>query len=842
MSPKNHGKSGLPLTPMQAGMLYHHLSLPGRGFDIEQIHFVLAEELDIERFRGSWQWLTDRHAALRTTIDWESGDNPLQVAAASATVDFRYRNAPDADWDLHALLEQDRREGLDLRSGPLSRVTVFRRGEQLFEGIWTFHHILFDGRCFPLLLQELFEHYEGASSRLDEPRVGAFAEHVALLDRHHGNAEAAQFWSSYLDGLEAPTPAPLRASGESDGAPDLLSPEQVSHELSSARTEAIRRLVTEQGATLNSAVQAAWAIALGAFTRSRDVVFGATRACRHGTIEDADRTVGVFINTLPVRARLEPESTVGELLRQLRKDDLATRDHEHTALVEVQSAAPFPTSAPLFETNIVFDTYELGARLRSLGGRWTPRDFTLYECAPFAVTLYGNLTPELELRIAFDGDRFERAEARWLLSTVVAVLEQMGRAGAAERRLDQLSLLRAEDRNLVVETWNDTATEVADETMVAAFAHQVELRPEAIAITDGRRELTFSELDTGGRPAGENAHRAGCRTRSDHRAVCRPLHRAGGRCARHPQVRLALPASRPFVPGSEAPPDARGLRVRAAPRRRRRAPPPRPAATSTSLSLDRPARRSSAAKPTPEPAEAPAVQPDVQPSDLAYVIYTSGSNRQTQGSHGRAPPGHQLLRRHGSGRSGSPRQDLARRHQPVVSTSRCSRSSGRSVAAPRSSLGSELGGLATEGSLGAEPQPALLRGQRGRCRRSLCLAERRRSVRRQQRLRGRLDSGASLPRVRGPVSQSGGRRGLPRVDHREGRTPSGLGGVAAAPPRAHRGGVVHRRQPLQWPRRRLVRLGLASARLRHPPQPSPTVAAPWPATSRPYAGSGAASA
>ena len=87
-----------------------------------------------------------------------------------------------------------------------------------------------------------------------------------------------------------------------DAAP--VAPEQITLSLSETLTAALTRQARAQGLTLNTFMQAAWAILLGRLTGRDDVVFGVTVAGRPPEIAGIERMVGLFINTLPLRVRL----------------------------------------------------------------------------------------------------------------------------------------------------------------------------------------------------------------------------------------------------------------------------------------------------------------------------------------------------------------------------------------------------------------------------------------------------------------------------------------------------------------------------------------------------------
>src|SRR5262249_50847504 len=160
--------------------------------------------------------------------------------------------------------------------------------------------LVLDGWSIPIVLSDLFAHYRAAltDTRVVSPPPRPFHDYIRWLQQQD-RGRAREFWRQAFAGWTRPrtdhTPGLQEDRGESAraiGCRDLLA--------------ASRR----QRVTLNTLVQAAWALALGRRTRSRDVVFGVTSAGRPYDLEGADRMVGPFINTLPFRASIPTRERV----------------------------------------------------------------------------------------------------------------------------------------------------------------------------------------------------------------------------------------------------------------------------------------------------------------------------------------------------------------------------------------------------------------------------------------------------------------------------------------------------------------------------------------------------
>ena len=490
-----------PLSAMQLGMLYHHLSPERSGVDLEQIVCGLREDLDLEVFRSAWSRLAARHPVLRTSFRWEGAEieEPIQQV---------YREAPPAwqvnDWTgvpeaerrsrFEDFLRSDREQGFRLDQTPLQRVTVLRYGPRHYQVIWTFPHILFDGRSFPILLTELFDDYEALcrGEELAIPAPPPYRDYIEWLGRQ-ALPSAEAFWRRRLAGFDHATPLPGARTRPIAPADGVLQGER-EIELRRATTDVLRSFAGHHDLSLNTIVQGAWALILGRYGGTRDVVFGATRAGRYGTVEDARAMVGVFINTLPVRVRIDPDAPLVTWLRQLRARELEVRELEHTPLVNVQSWSDVAPGTPLFESLLVFDSYLLDSHLKAQGGTWLRRDFQLNERTNFPLTLYGYGEPALLLKLAYDRDTFADAMVERVLANLAAVLEGVAEHG--DRSLRELPLLSTAARRQILSQWNETATDFArDRCVHELFEARAGEDGDKVALRFAGERVTYRQLD-----------------------------------------------------------------------------------------------------------------------------------------------------------------------------------------------------------------------------------------------------------------------------------------------------------------------------------------------------------
>ncbi|MEO5816458.1 MAG: amino acid adenylation domain-containing protein [Gemmatimonadaceae bacterium] len=482
-----------PLAALQPAMLVNHLRAARSGVDIVQMVSELHERVDVRALRAAWESVTERHDALRTALCWDGVAEPRQDVYDSVppiVVELDWTDAGGATVVERraAFMAEDRTLGFDLAVPPLQRVTLIRLAETEWIMVWTFHHILMDGRSFPIVLREMFALYDASAGAAPElPARRPYRDFVAWYGAKDFSG-AEPFWRERMRGLPGATPLPAGFGDERQGRG------WHTRMFAAEPTAALEKLARANGLTMNNVVQGAWALLLAKHSGEDDVVFGATRACRKGTIDGADDIVGMLINTVPVRVTVKPDLPLVAWLGELRETWRSLFDVEHTPLRLIQRWSDTSANAPMVETSIVFENATLDATLKSVGRAMATRDFELFGGTNFPLTALVWGGREMTLQIDNERALVDDGTALRLLDHLAAVLESM--ASNPDAQVGELSMLPARERELVVHSWNATKVAYpADATLVSLMAEQVARTPDATAVTDDARTLTYAQLD-----------------------------------------------------------------------------------------------------------------------------------------------------------------------------------------------------------------------------------------------------------------------------------------------------------------------------------------------------------
>ncbi|HEY6324431.1 MAG TPA: amino acid adenylation domain-containing protein, partial [Thermoanaerobaculia bacterium] len=499
-----------PLSPLQQGLLFHSLDRAESQLYFRQLQCEVTGSLHTAAFARAWQRAVDRHSILRTAFLWRQLERPQQVVLGDAPLaieerDWRGLASGDQERLLAAFLAEDVRRGFDLESPPPLRIALLRLADERWRLIWSWHHVALDGWSCNLLLREVFALYDSLRRGADDPAGAAephpFKSYVAWLEAQD-QAAAEAFWRSLLQARQATgTLAVGRAPARHEPGP--LQRGERSVELSATATAALAGLARRALVTLNTVMQGAWAALLGRYAAEREVVFGAVSSGRPPSLPGVEAMIGLFINTLPIRVRLDG-AAVEPWLRELQNEQAEARQYEYSPLVDIHRWSGLPAAQPLFETLVAFENYPLDtAGLQPAALRIERVAFA--EATNYPLTLMTRARQRLPLKLIFDRHRFDDADAARLLHHLGNLLAAM--AADETGGPFELPLLAVAERHQLLVEWNDTAVETcaaAEASLIhQLFERQADAHPAAPAVISAAGTLTYEEVE---RQANRIAH------------------------------------------------------------------------------------------------------------------------------------------------------------------------------------------------------------------------------------------------------------------------------------------------------------------------------------------------
>ncbi|NUS92159.1 MAG: AMP-binding protein, partial [Nocardia sp.] len=477
--------------------------------------------VDSERLRHAAQAVADRHDILRAAYV-ETAAGPCQIVLDHAEVRFQEVTLalggtdPATEWD--RIAAADAAAGFDLSDPPLIRFTLIRAESGVSRLLITNHHVILDGWSMPLMLRELLDYYgtpEHIGATGDAP---SYRDYLRWLSRQDLTASRAAWAQAYAD-VDSPTRV-ARGTGLSG----TTSATEVTAELAADHLTRLRAVTADAAVTLNTAIAAAWALNLRTLTGETEVIFGSAVSGRPPELPKVEQTLGMFLNTIPVRVALDPAVTLRELLTRIQSQHATMLDHHYIGLPDIHRSAGV---TELFDTAIAFQSFPvdrpaLQQLVESAGLRVD--EITGVDATPFPLSLVIAPKPDehgagqgLQITLRFLDREFDTGQARRILDRFVELLHRIAHAPAT--RLGELAPADIRDPILPA-----PATEhLPADTLGGLLAATAATAPDAIATTYGSVALTYRQLD-------ERANR-----------LARRLIRHGGRPGT--LVAVALPRS-----------------------------------------------------------------------------------------------------------------------------------------------------------------------------------------------------------------------------------------------------------------------------------------------------------
>jgi amino acid adenylation domain-containing protein len=480
------------LTALQEGMLFHHL-LNEHAADayVRTMLLSLSSRERLDEFIHALQQVIDRHDILRTAMLWKELPQPVQVVSRQAKMPVDtlvLQKDQDAVEQLTRIMKIDL-DRLDLEQAPLMRLNVAQdpKGDRWYALLRT-HHLVCDNEAADILLSEVSAYLEGRGQSLPEP--GRYRSHVAQALAQLRTRDPDSFFRGKLADVEEPT-APF---GVLDVHGDGSEVETIQEALPSPLATNIRAQARRLGVSAATLFHAAWALVVGHTAGRDDVVFGTVLLGRLQGSAGAQRILGMFINTLPLRLRLSG-LTAEDLVNKTQRELLELFGYEQASLSKAQRCSGLTGSAPLFTALLNYrhaaadDETEFGdaAGVELLGSHGG----TNYPVLLSVVDQAAGFVLEMET------DR--RIDPRRMIGYVLTAIHSLVTAleSAPQTPALELPILPESERQQVLELFNATeAAYPAQKLIHELFEEQVERSPNAVAVIYEDQSLTYGELNT----------------------------------------------------------------------------------------------------------------------------------------------------------------------------------------------------------------------------------------------------------------------------------------------------------------------------------------------------------
>lgn len=612
-----------PLTPLQEGILFHHVldHESGDAYVLPTL-FAVESRQRLDALIGALQSIVQRHDVLRTAVLWEELPRPVQVVLRHATLpveELVLDVSADVRQQVMAWIDP-KQQRMDLRHAPLMRLRIAAdpNGPQWYVR-FQLHHMICDHESAQMVIAELLALLEGDGASL--PETAPYRNHVARVLEHARIDNAEKFFRSKLGDVDEPTAPFGLLNVQGDGTQIVEARRECEMDLSQRIRLRARRL----GVSAATIFHAAWGVVVALTTGKDDVVFGSVLLGRLQGNDAEQRMMGMFVNTLPVRLQLRRLS-VKDLVEYTQHELVQLLRHEQASLALAHRCSGIEGTAPLFTSLLNYEHnvpaaeggWPSGCGVEVLASHYRtnyPITLTVDDLGEgFRLTAHTDRRIDPQRMIDY---------LHTALSSLVRALEETPALAAQD-----LAVLAERERHQIFESFNSTSVHYPAQRVVhELFEEQAARTPNAIAVVHENRSLTYAELNESANLLAHYLQSTGIG----------PDELVGVCVERTPEMLIGLLAILK-AGGAYLPLDPHYPRERleymladAAPRvvfmqeRLRSLLPP---TTAEMVSLDKPPR--SAVSGDPQNIS-PAVIA-LTPRNLVYVIYTSGSTGQPKGT------------------------------------------------------------------------------------------------------------------------------------------------------------------------------------------------------------------
>ncbi|MDL5034649.1 amino acid adenylation domain-containing protein [Pelomonas sp. APW6] len=500
-----------PLAPLQEGMLFHHLMAAQGDVYLQDVLFSFQERDKLDRFVQALGQVVQRHDVLRTALHWEGLDEPVQVVWREAPLLVQEDALdPDSVQDAATQLRErwdPQHTRIELTQAPLMRAHVLHdAAQQRWLLLLLMHHLATDHQALEVMQQEIALLLSGRGQ--DLPPAQPFRNYVAQARLGLSPAQHEAYFREQLGDVDEPTLpyglSDVQGDGSQVGEAHLALPDSLSRGL---RAQA-RRL----GVSVASLCHLAYAQLLGRVSGREDVVFGTVLFGRMQAGAGADRALGLYINTLPLRVKLQ--GPVLGAVKQVQQDLAGLLRHEHAPLALAQRCSGLESGVPVFAALFNY--------------RHSPKDTTPDADATltdFTAGIQSEVGAERSnypytLSVDDDGEALfvtaqvhESISAEQTCRYMARLLQALSEALEADtsRSLLSLDMLEDAEREALIHGRHEPVRYEQRLTVHALFEAQVHRTPKALAMIDGERSVSYAELNASANRLAWQLQQAGVR-------------------------------------------------------------------------------------------------------------------------------------------------------------------------------------------------------------------------------------------------------------------------------------------------------------------------------------------
>ncbi|MPQ34067.1 hypothetical protein E4V42_21995 [Clostridium estertheticum] len=354
------------LSPCQLDDLKKYIDSPTEGWFHENLVFEFHGKIDVEIFRECWEKILKCHSILRTGFLFNNLEKPVQAVFKDVKLPLEILNWHELDEgkrneQFDKLIQEDKLIPYQLEKAPLMRLSLILCPNDHFILWWRFHHLLMDGWSFSIVLFNFFALYReclGVKSDGDTIPLYPFKDYIYYRKLRETSGEET-FWKEYFKDFDIQKMIEKKDRPSSNNLVRLAKQGRVDIELSDLYHE-LKHIMKDNGLSMNTIFQGVFTLLSNDYcNQDGDIVTGQVVADRSLKLENSHKRVGLFVNTLPIRAKIQENIKFSDWLKDLQVSMLNVFQYSVSSEQEIKKWINVPMEKDLFQNVLVFENVPL---------------------------------------------------------------------------------------------------------------------------------------------------------------------------------------------------------------------------------------------------------------------------------------------------------------------------------------------------------------------------------------------------------------------------------------------------------------------------------------------------
>ena len=485
------------LSPLQEGFLFSEEMLSQQqsiGYNVQSV-YKLEHDVDPNILKKAWDIIIKNNSVLRTGFIWKSLPESIQFVLSDCSHNFQFKKYTVLEREkILEIAEIERSKKFNFSSPPINKILLLSDDKSKYM-IWTTHHIISDGWSTGLLLKELKNIYDSLIKETEfnfERRI-EYVDYIRWIYKQNKDI-AIHDWKNYLNGIRESNC--LKFSSKTAIEKSISSNQDYFFNLDRKVSDNLRQVAKRNGVTTNTVFQAALGIIIGKYTQLRDFTLGITVSGRTIDLQNINELVGLTINTLPLRIKLDNKENFEHFLQKLHTSTIFINQTSFLSLAEIQKLFVKDVHS-LFNCILVYENYpkdETNDNLNTLElKKYNSFSETEY---PFTFVVYPG--EQFYIRIIYSDNHFTSEFLEIFKDNFIILVDVISSITVDESKnltLAELSYLFSKKIPVKSDEINIYIEVLKEERVEKLFEEEVKKSEDRIAVIRERVQISYKELN-----------------------------------------------------------------------------------------------------------------------------------------------------------------------------------------------------------------------------------------------------------------------------------------------------------------------------------------------------------